>query len=204
MASTVDNSVEIKRPVDVVFAFVNDYKNTTRYIVGMAQYKPTTKQTEGKGARFSLVKKTSGAPDIKSEVEITDWVENKKIAFKSISGFDNGGAYTFASRGDATTVKFSNTYDISSLIGGGRGGIFGGIARAAGGVASKAIEGQVRKDLTSSLDKLKDLVEAQSAPAKKAATVKQATPAKKAPTARKAAPKPTARRAASKKAAPGR
>ena len=184
MANTVENSVQVDRPVGDVFAFVDDYRNSTRYIVGMTEYKPTTKQTSGKGSKFRFVKKTTGLPDIKSEIEITDWQKDKKITFKSFAGFENGGTYTFSARGDRTVVRLSNTYDLSSLLGGGRGGLFGGIAKAAGGALSKAAEGQVRKDLTTSLEKLRSLVEAEVKP--KAAAAK--TPAKKAP-AKKAASK---------------
>jgi uncharacterized membrane protein len=177
MANTVENSVEIDRPAGDVFAFVDDYQNVTRYIVGMTEYKPTTKQTNGKGSKFRFVKKTTGLPDIKSEVEITEWEKDKRISFKSFAGFENGGTYSFTPRGDRTEVRLSNTYDLSSLLGGGRGGVFGSIAKAAGGVASKAAEGAVRKDLTTSLERLRSLVEAevkpQRAPAKK-------TPARKA------------------------
>src|SRR3982074_2151792 len=102
MASTVENSVEIDRPTGDVFAFVDDYRNVTRYIVGMTEYKPTTSQTSGKGSKFRFVKKTTGLPDIKSEVEITERERDKKISFKSFSGFDNGGSYTFSPRGART------------------------------------------------------------------------------------------------------
>src|ERR1700730_3181481 len=167
MASTVENSVEIDRPAGDVFAFVDDYRNVTRYVVGLAE------TVSGKGSRFRFVKKTSGLPDIKSDVEITDWQKDKKITFKSFAGFENGGTYTFIAQGDSTVVRLSNTYDLSSLMGGGRGGLLGGLAKAAGGVASKAAEGQVRKDLTNSLEKLRSLIESK-VPAKKA-------PARKCP-----------------------
>jgi uncharacterized membrane protein len=194
MASTVENSVEIDRPAGDVFAFVDDYKNSTRYIVGMTEYTPTTKQTNGKGSKFHFVKKTTGLPDIKSEIEITEWEQDRKISFKSFSGFDNGGTYTFIPRGDRTVVRLSNSYDLSSLLGGGRGGLFGGLAKAAGGVAGKAAEGTVRKDLTTSLEKLRTLVEREvpkPQPAK--ATAAKNAGAKRAP-ARKAPAKPASSR----------
>jgi uncharacterized membrane protein len=181
VASKVENSVEIDRPVAEVFAFVDDYRNTTRYIVGMTQYKPTTDATNGNGARFAMVKKTTGLPDIKSEVEIHGWVEEKKIAFKSISGFENSGSYTFTAKGSKTTVKLVNEYDITSLLGGG-GGLFGGIKKAAGGALSRAAEGQARKDLTGSLGKLRELVEGsprKMQPAAKAAPAKRPAPRSK-------------------------
>jgi uncharacterized membrane protein len=201
MASTVENSVEIDRPTGDVFAFVDDYRNVTRYIVGMTEYKPTTSQTSGKGSKFRFVKKTTGLPDIKSEVEITEWVRDKRISFKSFSGFDNGGSYSFTARGDRTVVRLSNSYDLGSLLGGGRGGLFGGLAKAAGGVASKAAEGTVRKDLTTSLEKLRALVESEvktrGTPAKQASATK--APAKKAP-----AKKAPAKKAPAKKVPSGR
>jgi uncharacterized membrane protein len=207
VASTVENSIEIDRPTAAVFAFVDDYRNSTRYVVGMTEYKPTTKQTSGRGSKFKFVKKTTGLPDIKSEIEITDWQKDKKITFKSFAGFENGGTYTFAGEGDTSVVRLSNTYDLSSLIGGNRGGLFGGLAKAAGGIASKAAEGQVRKDLTTSLEKLRSLVEQEvkPRPATKAAgsepsarkAVAQQPAAPKA--AAKAATKAVARAAASKK-----
>jgi uncharacterized membrane protein len=177
MGNTVENSIEIDSPIGDVFAYVDDYKNVTKYIVGMTEYKPLTKQTSGKGSQFRFVKKTTGLPDIKSDVEITDWAKDKKITFKSFAGFDNGGTYTFSTKGGATVVKLSNSYDLASLLGGGRGGIFGGIGKAVGGVASKAAEGQVRKDLTRSLETLRDKVEASARKpaAKKPAAAKAAT-----------------------------
>jgi uncharacterized protein YndB with AHSA1/START domain len=208
MASNVENSVEIDRPVSQVFEFVDDYENTTKYLVGMTQYKPTTKQTNGEGARFNLVKKTSGLPDIKSEIEITRWQKDKLIAFESISGFENGGSYTFTAKGDRTTVKLANSYDLTSLLGGG-GGLFGGLKKAAGGAASKIAEGQARKDLTTSLETLKRLVEA--TPVKKTTAAARPTagaakkPVAKKPAAKKAtATKPTAKKATAKKATASR
>jgi uncharacterized membrane protein len=200
MSNTVENSIEIDRPVGDVFSFVDDYRNSTRYIVGMTEYKPLTKQLNGKGSQFSFVKKTTGLPDIKSQIEIVDWDKDKKITFKSFAGFENGGTYTFTARGDSTIVRLSNTYDLGSLIGGNRGGLFGGLAKAAGGIASKAAEGQVRKDLTTSLEKLRALVEQETAarPAPKGAAAKPSAPAGKKPAARK----PAARKPAAKKAAP--
>lgn len=189
MANTVENSIEIGRPAADVFAFVDDYRNSTRYVVGMTEYKPTTKQTSGKGSKFKFVKKTTGLPDIKSEIEITDWQKDKKITFKSFAGFENGGTYTFIGQGDKSVVRLSNTFDLSSLIGGNRGGLFGGIAKAAGGAMSKVAEGQVRKDLTTSLEKLRSLVEKEV----------KAKPAAKAAVKRPAAKKPAAKKPAAKK-----
>ena len=135
MANTVENSIEIERPVSQVFDFIDDYKNATKYIPGMTEYKPLGKQVSGKGSQFRLVKKTTGLPDIKSEIEVIGWEKDRKIVFKSYKGFENGGSYILTGKGDRTVVKASNTFDLASLLGGGRGGLLGGIGRAVGGAA---------------------------------------------------------------------
>ena len=203
MASKVENSVDIERPVGEVFSFVDDFKNTTRYIVGMTQYKPTTAQTNGKGARFNMVKKTTGLPDIKSVVEITEWEQDRRIAFESVSGFENSGSYTFTVKGNRTTVRLVNAFDVTTLLGGG-GGFFGGLKKAALGATASIAEGQARKDLTTSLDQLKRLVESSPRKAAPAAVTKAAPKAAAKPAARSAAAKKTSPRAAAKPAANGR
>ncbi|MGI8608767.1 MAG: SRPBCC family protein [Candidatus Dormibacteria bacterium] len=206
MASKVENSVDIERPVEEVFSFVDDFKNTTRYIVGMTQYKPTTEKTSGKGARFNMVKKTTGLPDIKSEVEIVDWEKDQKIAFKSISGFENSGSYTFTVNGERTNVRLVNSFDVTTLLGGG-GGFFGGLKKAALGATASIAEGQARKDLTTSLDQLKRLVEAtprktaQARPAAQVATKPARTPVAKPAAAKPAPAKPAAAKSATPKSA---
>jgi uncharacterized membrane protein len=160
MAGRVENSIEVDAPIGEVFAFVDDYRNATRFIVGMKVYKPLTKQVSGKGSKFHFVKKTSGLPDIKSDVVCTVWAKDKKVITESFAGFDNTGHYTFVSKGGKTTVKAVSTFELASLVGGGRGGILGGIGKAVGGVASRAAEGQVRKDLAKSMENLRDLIEA--------------------------------------------
>jgi uncharacterized membrane protein len=196
MASTVENSIEIQRPVSQVFEFVDDYRNATKYIPGMTEYKPLGKQVSGKGSQFRLVKKTTGLPDIKSEIEVTGWEKDRKIAFKSFKGFENGGSYTFTSRGDRTIVKATNTFDLASLIGGGRGGLLGGIGRAVGGAASKVAQGQVKKDLTRSLETMRDLIERQ--PAAKAKTPARPKTKAAARPKTKAAARPKTKAAAKK------
>ncbi|MEA2646480.1 MAG: hypothetical protein QOE92_1563 [Chloroflexota bacterium] len=179
--ASVENSIEIERPVEQVFAFVDDYRNATKFIVGMTEYKPLGKQVSGKGSRFRLVKKTTGLPDIKSEIEVIDWAQDRKLVFQSYKGFENGGSYTFTAKGDHTVLKAHNSYDLVSLLGGG-GGLFGGLKRAAGGAMGKVAEGTVKKDLTKSLETLRDLIEK--------------TPAAKKPVAKKPATKKAAPRKA--------
>lgn len=223
MGSTVTNSVVIKRPVAEVFAFVDDHRNTVRYVVGLAEWRPVGERQQGPGARFALTKKTRGLPDLRSEVEVVDWRANELIEYVSISGFENSGAYTFAAADGGTRVTLTNTYDLSTAFGADRGGFFGGVARRLGIAAGRATEGRVTQDLKASLEKLRQLVEAlpradaavasaakRTAIAAAAATKRPAPLAKSAPASKPAAvakpassarPAPAAKRTATGAAA---
>ncbi|MHB8509575.1 MAG: SRPBCC family protein [Candidatus Dormibacteria bacterium] len=190
MASKVSNTVEIARPLAEVFAFVDDHTNLTRYMVGMTRWEPIGSQLSGKGSKFAMTKKTNGLPDIHSEMEVVEWRRDAWLSVRSFAGFENAAEYRFEAVEGGTRVTLSNSYDIGSLLGGPRTGFFGGLTRTLGGAASKALEGQVMKDLERSLDNLKRLVEA--SPGVKPAMKATAKPAVKATAkpAVKAAAKP--------------
>jgi uncharacterized membrane protein len=205
MASTVSNSIEIARPLRDVFEFVDDYKNVTRYLVGMVEWRPVGTQVTGKGSRFAMTKRVDGpVPDLKSELEITDWQQDELIKFQSYSGFENSGFYRFTATAGGTRVTLSNTYDLSSLLGGNRGGFFGSIAKSVGGAVSKAAEGQILRDLEKSLQKLRDLVEREVQVAPASSTKSPAAPVKAASARKPAAPPKRAAAPATKAAAPAK
>ncbi|HEV1997043.1 MAG TPA: hypothetical protein VGR61_02800, partial [Candidatus Dormibacteraeota bacterium] len=92
-----------------------------------------------------------------------------------------------------------------TLLGGG-GGFFGGLKKAALGATASIAEGQARKDLTTSLDRLKRLLEASPRKAKAARPAARPAPGKpaaKAATAKQATPKAAAKPGANGRAASG-
>ena len=44
----------IGAPVATVFAYVDDYRNTTKYMKDMTKWEPAGDKTHGKGSRFAL------------------------------------------------------------------------------------------------------------------------------------------------------
>ena len=75
---TID--MTINAPVTTVFAYVDDYRNTTRYMKDLVKWQPTGKVTHGKGARFDVGMK-AGPTTLNSVVDITTWTENKAIGW---------------------------------------------------------------------------------------------------------------------------
>jgi uncharacterized membrane protein len=145
----------IDAPVETVFAYVDDHKNTTKYMKDLTRWRPVGSQTHGKGAQFEVAMK-AGPKVLDSTVLITQWTENKVIAWVSESGFKQTGKWAFRARGGATEATFDMEYEFG-----------GGIA---GKVLAKVAEPVVKMNIESSVDELKRQTEKLGAkPAKSAA-----------------------------------
>ncbi len=135
---TID--MTINAPVATVFAYVDDYRNTTRYMKDLVRWQPTGKVTHGKGAQFDVGMK-AGPTTLTSVVDITTWSENRTIAWHSREGFKQLGKWGFTPKGNATSVTFDMEYEFG-----------GGIA---GKLLGRAAEPIVRGNLQRSVETLK-------------------------------------------------
>lgn len=135
---TID--MTINAPVATVFAYVDDYRNTTKYMKDLVRWQPTGKVTHGKGARFDVGMK-AGPTTLSSVVDITTWLENKAIGWDSNEGFKQIGMWAFKPKGDKTQVTFDMEYEFG-----------GGIA---GKLLGRAAEPIVRGNLQRSVETLK-------------------------------------------------
>ena len=143
----------INAPVEAVFGYVDNYKNTTKYMKGLTRWEPAGDIVHGKDAEFDVVMK-AGPANLGSIVHITGWTENKTIAWKSIEGFKQTGKWAFTKKGDTTEATFDMDYELG-----------GGIA---GKLLAKAADPVVRMNLESSVTALKEQTEklAKKTPAK--------------------------------------
>jgi uncharacterized membrane protein len=178
---TIDTT--INAPVATVFAYVDDYRNTTKYMKDLVKWQPTGKVTHGKGAQFNVGMK-AGPTTLTSVVDITTWSENATIGWRSHDGFKQVGIWAFKAAGDRTRVTFDMEYEFG-----------GGIA---GKLLGRAAEPIVRGNLQRSVETLKQHTERLGAtrPTSKTAprtTTKSAT--KAATPAAKTSTKPATKRA---------
>jgi uncharacterized membrane protein len=130
----------IEAPPESVFAYVDDYRNTTKYMKDLTKWQPVGEQTHGKGSHFEVAMK-AGPKVLDSSVLITQWTENKVIAWVSQSGFKQTGKWSFKPKGSGTEATFDMEYEFG-----------GGIA---GKVLAKAAEPFVKMNIESSVDELK-------------------------------------------------
>ncbi len=153
---------KVGAPVEAVFAYVDDHRNTTRYMKDLTRWEPAGTVTHGKGARFAVAMK-AGPMTLSSVVDITVWTENRAIGWTSREGFKQTGKWSFASAGDGSEATFDLEYELP-----------GGIA---GRVLSRAADPIVRSNIQQSVRNLRTQVERS---AKKPATT--ASKASKSPT----------------------
>ena len=144
----INVSRTIAAPVEAVFAYVDDYKNTTKYMKDLTKWQPVGSQTHGKGAEFAVAMK-AGPKELGSDVLITEWTENRVIAWVSQSGFKQAGKWAFTAKGDGCEATFDMEYEFP-----------GGIA---GKLLAKAAEPFVKLNIVSSVDELKRQTEIASA-----------------------------------------
>src|SRR5258708_12101594 len=105
----------IAAPAATVFAYVDDYTNTTKYMKDLTKWQPAGSQTHGKGAEFEVAMK-AGPKELASVVLITEWTENKVIGWVSQSGFKQTGKWAFKASSDGGCEA---TFDMEYEFGGG-------------------------------------------------------------------------------------
>ena len=134
----------INAPVSTVFAYVDDYRNTTKYMKDMTRWEPAGDTTHGKGSRFALSMKV-GPLTIDGEVEVDAWEENRVIGWKTKKGFRQDGSWQFTEKGGGTEAAFTVDYDLP-----------GGMA---GKMMAKVIEPALKATLQGSVKQLKSQTE---------------------------------------------
>lgn len=81
------------------FAYVNDYRNLSRFLHGIQSFTPVGEQTEGVGATFDGHMKL-GPASLKSRIRVIRWEENFAIGVESIKGFDVESTFLFHAKSD--------------------------------------------------------------------------------------------------------
>lgn len=102
----VQHSVTIDQPVEQVFAFITDTRNTTRWQPLISEARATLEGPAQIGAQVTEVRTFIGRK-MESTYEIVELEPNKRMVLKSVGGpFPYKGTITFESLGNATKVTF--------------------------------------------------------------------------------------------------
>ena len=142
--------IEIEAAPEKVFAFINDLKKENEISKGFAEGELTSKGPIGVGSTIHYVAKAGGS-QAEWDAEITEFVENKKVAMRSIgaSKFKFIGVRTLEPTAKGTKFTSSMDYQLPYSI--------------LGRVVDKL---RVRKDMEKSMDRtlasMKKAIEAES------------------------------------------
>jgi uncharacterized membrane protein len=96
-------------PIDVAFAYLDDYRNATEWMFGLAKFEAAGAQDHGLGAVYDGTFQVRPVK-LSSTIKITGWEQDTVIAFESIKGFKNWSTWRFEAAGATHTkihVKFS-------------------------------------------------------------------------------------------------
>jgi uncharacterized protein YndB with AHSA1/START domain len=140
----IQHSVTINQPVEQVFAFITDTRNTTRWQPLISEARATLEGPAQIGTQVTEVRTFIGRK-MEATYEIVELEPNKRIVLKSVGGpFPYKGTITFESLGNATKVTFDAETEVR------------GFFKLADGV----IAGSMRKSLETNLSTAKQVVEA--------------------------------------------
>jgi uncharacterized membrane protein len=105
-------------PLDVAFAYLDDYRNATTWMFGLSTFEPVGDKDHGLDAVFDG---TFAVKPVKlsSRIRVTEWEENKVIAFESIKGFKNWSTWRFESTGpEQTRIDVTFSYELPGGLAG--------------------------------------------------------------------------------------
>jgi uncharacterized protein YndB with AHSA1/START domain len=145
----VERSIEIAAPPEKIWPFIVEPEKILKWIITFQKFEYTTEQNSGVGTPF-YVEEKAGGPLMKINFTVTEWVENKKLAAKMVSGNmvkSYEMRFTLEPTSSGSTFTFLETTELP----------FGIIGKLIGAIGKGTAESHVKQFL----DKLKSLVESE-------------------------------------------
>ncbi len=105
-------------PIGVAFAYLDDYRNATDWMFGLARFEPTGEQDQGLGAQFDGTFQVKPVKLV-STIKVTEWEQDKVIAFESVKGFRNWSTWRFEPLGpEETKIDVTFSYEMPGGLAG--------------------------------------------------------------------------------------
>ncbi|MGH7920436.1 MAG: SRPBCC family protein [Candidatus Dormibacteraceae bacterium] len=143
----VEASILVQAPSEDVFRWVADYRNASKALDGVRQWRPLDPaRTTGRGARFKVRIAVFGIT-AGTTLEIDRWEEPRVIGWHADRGpVAVRGEWVFAGHPSGTDVRLTIAYDPP-------GGILGALG-------TRELGGLARRRLQAGLDTMRDAIEA--------------------------------------------
>lgn len=114
----VRHSAVASVPVDIAFAYMDDYRNVPSWMFGVSEFTPVGDFDQGLGATFDAAIQV-GPSTLRSKLEVTEWEKNRIITLASLGGVSNSSTWVFTAHGDNQTEL---TVDFAYKLPGGLAG----------------------------------------------------------------------------------
>jgi uncharacterized protein YndB with AHSA1/START domain len=139
---SAENTVEIRRPLYEVFAFVTDKENDVRWRPGVAEISRVSGDGTVGSTYHQVLRGPAGRP-IPADFEITAYEPGKRFAFRTTAGpVRPDGCFDFLEEGGVTRVTFRLEADLAGTK----------------KLLSALVTGSMRSEVRS-LDRLKQILE---------------------------------------------
>ncbi len=106
----IERSIFINAPVEKVFEYHSDPKNSPDYWPSFIEVKDVEELPDG-GQKYDWVYKMAGIR-LKGSTSTLEFEENKKLAIKTEGGINSTFTYTYESEEGGTRLNMSAGYDI--------------------------------------------------------------------------------------------
>lgn len=105
-------------PLEVTFAYVDDYRNAPKWLWGLAKFEPIGENDHGLDSVFEGTYHVKPVK-LSSTIRVTQWEQNEVIAFESIKGFPTRSTWRFRADGDErTAISVVFGYDLPGGLAG--------------------------------------------------------------------------------------
>lgn len=142
----INRSIIVQAPAADVFAFIREPDSYPCFMSGITRWQVEGDPRGGLGARYRMLMRV-GSAEVGGLIEIVEEIEDRELAWTSVTGIDQRGRWRLRERRPGTTsVELRFSYGVAGA------GIPGWIAEL---VSSRAIKGNMQ----TSLEELKRQVE---------------------------------------------
>jgi uncharacterized membrane protein len=114
----VHHEASCEAPLEVAFGYLDDYRNATEWVFGLAELRPVDGRDHGLGATFDATFQVRPVK-LHSTLHVTGWEQNAMLAFASVKGFVNSSTWRFRADGPTrTTITVQFTYELPGGLAG--------------------------------------------------------------------------------------
>jgi len=106
---TINNSINISAPVEKVFAYLSDPRNSTEWFVGMTENTDVSGSGVGQHSRWTYT--MIGIP-FHGDSKLTEHVPNQRLVYEQTGGITSIMTFTFAPHEGGTKLGLDIDYTI--------------------------------------------------------------------------------------------